>query len=162
MPHCAWVSRAEHSQGAGHTGGSTPTVGTDVAGPAPQRQMHEVGGCERLLVKKCGLHAANRPSPSGLGHCEARHLGHGQRQALHAHLVQRCASLRARLCRVRGLQGNFYSVFAISMLDVLAHSLILGSVQYLYASYIYILFLNEKDGRFSNLYTAVDTPAEAA
>ena len=33
-----------------------------------------------------------------------RRLGRGQMEALHAHLVQRCASLR--LCPVRGLQGK--------------------------------------------------------
>jgi uncharacterized MnhB-related membrane protein len=40
-----------------------------------------------------------------------------------------------------GIWVIFCSIFAISASDVLAHSLILGSVQHLYASYIYILFL---------------------
>jgi hypothetical protein len=39
------------------------------------------------------------------------------------------------------LKGNFYSVFAISTLNVPAHNLILGSVQHLYASYISVLFV---------------------
>jgi hypothetical protein len=40
--------------------------------------------------------------------------------------------------------GNFsftHSVFAISTLAVFAHSIIIGSVQDLYVTYIYILFL---------------------
>jgi hypothetical protein len=41
-----------------------------------------------------------------------------------------------------GYLSNFFpSVFAMSTLDVLAHRLILGSVQHLYASSIYVLFL---------------------
>jgi hypothetical protein len=46
------------------------------------------------------------------------------------------------------LLGNFCSAFAISTLDVLAHGPLLGSVQPLYASYIYVLFLPAPGPRF--------------
>jgi hypothetical protein len=92
----------EQNQEAGYTGGNTPPAGTDVIAPASQRQKHEVGGLEGPLVGSCGHHATVRV-PSGKG--TARRRGRGRMQALHAHLVQRCASLRVRLCRVRGLQG---------------------------------------------------------
>jgi hypothetical protein len=36
---------------------------------------------------------------------------------------------------------NFLSVFVLFMFDVLAHILIFGSVQHLYASFIYVLCL---------------------
>jgi hypothetical protein len=45
----------------------------------------------------------------------------------------------------------FYLVFAISTLDVLAHSLILGSVHHLYTSYIYVLFLTPPHLRWQPL-----------
>ena len=71
---CLWVGvtvgKAEHCQGACHTGGNTPPADTDVAVPALQRQMHEGGGRERPLVGSCAQHAAKVQVPSGLGHCE--------------------------------------------------------------------------------------------
>ena len=46
----------------------------------------------------------------------------------------------------------FYSVFAISTLDVLAHSLILGSSHHLYASCMYVLFLTAPPPFSSRIY----------
>ncbi len=43
-------------------------------------------------------------------------------------------------------------MFVISTLHVLAHSLILGSVQHLYASYIYVLFLPASPTLFPNVF----------
>jgi len=40
-----------------------------------------------------------------------RRRGHGQRQALHAHLVQRCESLRVLLCQgFRALRSKYRTV----------------------------------------------------
>jgi hypothetical protein len=46
------------------------------------------------------------------------------------------------ICEVSNSSGLFYFVFAISMFDVLAHSLIFGSVQHQHASSIYVLCLS--------------------
>jgi hypothetical protein len=69
------------------------------------------------------------------------------------HLIRRATSCDRPILTSSGwpflLLGNFFSVFVISTFSVITHSLILGSVQHLYASYIYVLFLPPPPTLFS-------------
>ncbi len=73
-------------------------------------QQHR-GRPTRLAAVKASSGAGTAASTPPMNHwlqgyCTVISLGHGQRQALHAHLVQKCVSLRVHLCCILGLQGS--------------------------------------------------------